>query len=300
MTKKTTLLCILDGWGIGNKHKNNAIYRANTPNYDKILQKYPHSKIKTSGLDVGLPDGQIGNSEVGHISIGSGRIIYQNLPRINKEIKSDNLKNNPILQKLITKKENKICHLMGLFSFGGVHSHISHIIYLAKLLSRNGFLVKIHAFLDGRDVSQKAAISDFEKFNKAINNDNNIQIVTIAGRYYAMDRDKKWDRTELSYKSIIHGEGKKYNSISDAIKNTYNQNITDEFILPSIIGNYDGAKDGEDIICTNFRADRIRQICHAILDPEFKEFSTKKINFNSQIAMTGYSDKLAKFQDILF
>jgi len=186
MTKKTTLLCILDGWGVGKKCENNAIYKAKTPNYDKILEKYPHSEIKTSGLDVGLPKGQIGNSEVGHVSIGSGRVIYQNLPKINKEVETDNLKNNPILQKLIVKKENKVCHLMGLFSFGGVHSHLDHIIYLAKFLSKNGFLVKIHAFLDGRDVPQKAAIDDFAKFNKIVGDNKNIQIATISGRYYAI------------------------------------------------------------------------------------------------------------------
>jgi 2,3-bisphosphoglycerate-independent phosphoglycerate mutase len=298
--KKTTLLCILDGWGIGTEHENNAIFRANTPNYDRILTSYPHSQIKTSGLDVGLPDGQIGNSEVGHISIGSGRIIYQNLPRINKEISSDNLQYNPILQKLITKKGNKICHLIGLFSFGGVHSHLDHLIYLAQFLSKNGFLVKVHAILDGRDVPQKSAIEDFAKFNKIIADDQNIQIVTISGRYYAMDRDKKWDRTKLSYNSIIFGEGKKYRDINDCINDHYDQNINDEFILPSIIGDYDGIKDGEDIICTNFRADRVRQICSAILDPNFSEFTTKKINFNSSIAMTSYSDELNKFQEILF
>jgi 2,3-bisphosphoglycerate-independent phosphoglycerate mutase len=298
--KKTTLLCILDGWGIGQKQEDNAIHKAHTPNYDRFLTKYPHSKIKTSGLDVGLPDGQIGNSEVGHISIGSGRIIYQNLPRINKEISLDNLKNNPILQKLIQKKDNKICHLMGLFSNGGVHSHLDHIIYLANFLAKNDFLVKIHAFLDGRDVPQKSAIADFDKFASKISNFNNIQIATIAGRYYAMDRDQKWDRTKLSYDAIISGVGKKYDIISDAINDHYQQNITDEFILPSIIGDYEGINDGEDIICANFRADRARQICSSILDPNFKQFKNKKINFNKSIALTSYSDDLNQFQEIIF
>ena len=300
MTKKTTLLCILDGWGVGKKCENNAIYKAKTPNYDKILEKYPHSEIKTSGLDVGLPKGQIGNSEVGHVSIGSGRVIYQNLPKINKEVETDNLKNNPILQKLIVKKENKVCHLMGLFSFGGVHSHLDHIIYLAKFLSKNGFLVKIHAFLDGRDVPQKAAIDDFAKFNKIVGDNKNIQIATISGRYYAMDRDQKWDRIKLSYDSIIFGNGKKYGTVLDVICDHYQQNITDEFILPSVVGDYNGIKDGEDIICANFRSDRVRQICSAILDPDFTEFRVKKINFSSQIAMTSYSDELDRFQEILF
>ena len=300
MTKKTTLLCILDGWGVGKKCENNAIYKAKTPNYDKILEKYPHSEIKTSGLDVGLPKGQIGNSEVGHVSIGSGRVIYQNLPKINKEVETDNLKNNPILQKLIVKKENKVCHLMGLFSFGGVHSHLDHIIYLAKFLSKNGFLVKIHAFLDGRDVPQKAAIDDFAKFNKIVGDNKNIQIATISGRYYAMDRDQKWDRIRLSYDSIIFGNGKKYDTVPDVICDHYQQNITDEFILPSVVGDYNGIKDGEDIICANFRSDRVRQICSAILDPDFTEFRVKKINFSSQIAMTNYSDELDRFQEILF
>lgn len=300
MIKKTTLLCILDGWGIGSNHKNNAIYRAKTPNYDRILASYPHSAIKTSGVDVGLPDGQIGNSEVGHISIGSGRIIHQNLPRINKEIESNNLGNNPILQKLKPEQENKTFHLMGLFSFGGVHSHINHIIYLAKFLAKKGFIVKVHAFLDGRDVGQKTALNDFAKFGSAISDYKNIEIATISGRYYAMDRDKKWDRTKLSYDSIIFGKGQRYDSTFDCINDHYQKNITDEFILPSIIGSYDGVKDKENIICANFRSDRARQICLAILDPNFRGFDTKRINFNSSIALTSYSDQLNNFQEILF
>lgn len=300
LNKKTTLLCILDGWGIGKEKESNAIFRAKTPNYDAILQNYPMSQIKTSGLDVGLPDGQIGNSEVGHISIGSGRVIYQNLPRINKEIKSDNLKNNLILKNLIKNSQNRICHLMGLFSCGGVHSHISHITYLAKFLSQHGFLVKIHAFLDGRDVAQKSALQDFKQFQLNIKDYKNIEIATIAGRYYAMDRDNKWDRTKLSYDAIINAQGQRFSYFTEAINHNYDQDITDEFIKPAIIGNYNGVKDDDAIICANFRADRVRQICRAILDPDFNDFPSKNIKFSAKIAMTAYSDQLAKMQEILF
>ena len=301
--KGTTLLCILDGWGIGKNDKNsNAIFAANTPNYDRFLQQYPWSKISTSGLDVGLPDGQIGNSEVGHITIGSGRVIYQDLPRINKAISEQELEKAPELLNLIKKchDNNNICHLLGLLSDGGVHSHQDHITYLAKILAKNGIEVKIHAFLDGRDVAQKSAINSLQKFQNAVKEFNNIDIVTISGRYYAMDRDNNWDRIKLAYDAISLGKGNKASYLNKAIEQSYQENITDEFVIPTSLQNFDGIKDGDALLVANFRADRIRQISQTLVNPNFAEFKHQKIQFCAQLAMTQYSQELNKYYDILF
>ncbi|NBX52422.1 MAG: 2,3-bisphosphoglycerate-independent phosphoglycerate mutase [Proteobacteria bacterium] len=243
---KPTLLCILDGFGIGdNSDKYNAIAQAHMPNYHRIIDSYPHSKLQTSGLAVGLPDGQIGNSEVGHTTIGSGRVIYQDLPKINKAINEGVFENNPILKNLISNllSSGKACHLMGLFSDGGVHSHFQHIIFLANLLAKNGVKVFIHAFLDGRDVAQKSAL---QYFNFAKNHlDLNVKFATIAGRYYAMDRDKKWDRIELATNAIVFGKATNFANPIVAVEENYQHNITDEFVKPCTIGNYSGISEAE-------------------------------------------------------
>ena len=302
-SKKRVLLCVLDGWGIGdNASPNNAIARAKTPNYDQILSNYPHSKLGTSGLDVGLPEGQIGNSEVGHTCIGSGRIIFQDLPRINMAIADGSLAKNPNLQNLIAscKISRGACHLVGLLSDGGVHSHQNHIIALAKIVAESGVEVKLHAFLDGRDVAQKSAITYLEHFINETKNFPQISIATIGGRYYAMDRDKNWHRVKLAYDAIVSGSGSKDIDSVAVVKNSYEKNLTDEFIIPTVIENYSGINDGDALLVANFRADRIRQISTALLDPEFKEFETKKINFSSQVSSTEYSTSLNKFFAVLF
>ena len=302
-SKKPILLCILDGWGIGKKdEKVNAIFKAKTPNYDSILNKYPNSKLETSGLSVGLPEGQMGNSEVGHITIGSGRVIYQNLPRINKAIADAQLEKNPDLQRLIIncKKNDKPCNLMGLLSDGGVHSHQDHIINLAKLIAQYGVKVKVHAFLDGRDVGQKSAISIINYFENEIRDFPEIKIATLSGRYYAMDRDNKWERTKLAYDLIVKNEGPRAKNAIEAVENSYKKNINDEFILPITIGDFNGIGNEEALLVANFRADRIRQISYALLDPNFDKFATKNLNFSDKIAMTQYSDELNEFFSILF
>ncbi len=301
--KKPILLCILDGWGIGKKDVNlNAIFKANTPNYDSILANYPNSKLGTSGLDVGLPDGQMGNSEVGHMTIGSGRVIYQDLPRINKAIESNELEKHPYLKSLIKncKENNKPCHLLGLLSEGGVHSHQDHITYLAKIIANHNITVKIHAFLDGRDVEQKNSLKAITKFENEIKDFPNIKIATISGRYYAMDRDNKWDRIKLAYDSIIKAKGNTATNAIEAIEKSYQENITDEFLIPTTINNFNGINDGDALLVANFRADRIRQISHALLDPNFEEFETKNLKFCSKVAMTRYSKDLDKYYSILF
>ena len=302
-SKKQVLLCVLDGWGIGdNSSPNNAIARAKTPNYDQILSNYPHSKLGTSGLDVGLPEGQIGNSEVGHTCIGSGRIIFQDLPRINMAIDDGSLAQNPNLQNLIAscKISGGACHLMGLLSDGGVHSHQNHIIALAKIVAASGVKVKLHAFLDGRDVAQKSALTYLEHFANETKDFPQISIASIGGRYYAMDRDKNWHRVKLAYDAIVSGSGPTDNDPATAVKKSYEKNLTDEFVIPTVIENYSGINDGDALLIANFRADRIRQISTALLDPEFNEFETKKINFSSQVSTTEYSTSLNQFFAVLF
>ncbi len=283
MIKKPVLLCILDGWGIGDESdSNNAIARATLPNYKRFFKTYPHSQLETSGMAVGLPDGQMGNSEVGHMTIGAGRVIFQDLPRINNAIFDGSLAQNPLLQKLIT--ERKTCHLMGLLSDGGVHSHIDHIIFLAEFLAENGVAVVLHAFLDGRDVAQKSALTYLEKCS-------NIKIATVSGRYYAMDRDQKWDRIELATNAILQAKGEKFSDALTAVKNSYDQDITDEFVKPAVISDYSGIQDGDTLLFANFRADRARQISEKLFE---------KVKFSQALALTEYSEKLNQHYQILF
>lgn len=295
--KKPLLLCILDGWGIGNKNsQDNAIALAKTPNYTQILNDFPNSQLGTSGLDVGLPVGQMGNSEVGHTCIGSGRIIFQDLPRINNAIADGTLEQNQNLQNLVSacKKSNNVCHLMGLLSDGGVHSHQDHIIALAKILAENNINVKLHCFLDGRDVAQKSAKIYLQKLLDEIKNFGQIEIATISGRYYAMDRDKNWNRIELAYQAIVKGNSIKFSDPILAVENSYQNNINDEFVLPVAAQNYSGIKDGDALLVANFRADRIRQISEVLLSGD------NKINFSAAVSMTEYSDKLNKYFAVLF
>ena len=335
MTKNFTgplLLCILDGWGIGDEaNEYNAIAHAKTPNYHRFLKTYPSSQLETSGLAVGLPEGQMGNSEVGHMTIGAGRVIFQDLPRINKAIIDDELEKNPNLKTLIAdlKKTGKAAHIMGLLSDGGVHSHQKHIEFLAKLLAKNDIQVYIHAFLDGRDVAQKSAIEYLTQFFDEIGDGKNIKLATISGRYYAMDRDNNWNRVQLAYDAIVSGVEcekqkefrKKFveenaelatknnpqnldlSELDEALANIndcYESDLTDEFVLPCVTKGYVGMQDGDALISCNFRADRIREISTAMLNDDFKEFPTKKINFSHKIAMTEYSEELNNFYQVLF
>jgi len=296
LNNKPVLLCVLDGWGIGDESdKFNAIARADLPNYRRFFKTYPHSQLETSGLAVGLPEGQMGNSEVGHMTIGAGRVIFQDLPRINNAISDGSLEKNEKLQKLISdlKTSKKTCHLLGLFSDGGVHSHINHIIFLAEFLAKNGVKILLHAFLDGRDVAQKSALVYLKKIK-------NIKIATISGRYYAMDRDQNWDRIKLAYDAIVLGIGEKNSDAILAVENSYKKSISDEFILPTILENYEGIENGDALIFANFRADRAREMSDAILNPAFQEFETKKIDFSHRLAFTEYSEKLNNFYQILF
>jgi 2,3-bisphosphoglycerate-independent phosphoglycerate mutase len=299
LSYKPVLLCILDGWGLGDVNNSyNAIARAKTPNYDRFLKNYPHSQLTACGPEIGLPPGQIGNSEVGHMTIGAGRVIFQTLPRINRAMADGSFEKNAMLQKMINNLQisQKSCHLLGLLSDGGVHCHIDHIIFLAELLVKNKIRVLLHIFLDGRDVAQKSALDYLEKISQI----PALQTATICGRYYAMDRDCNWNRIKLAYEAIVLGRGQKTSDAVTVVKNSYAQGINDEFILPAVIGSYQGMADGDAILVCNFRADRARQICSAILDADFREFTTTKIKFSQSLVFTQYDQKLNHLYEILF
>ncbi len=291
------ILCILDGWGFREATEFNAIKSAKAPNFEYLMANHPFSLLEASGGAVGLPEGQMGNSEVGHITIGAGRAIRQELPKIDHEIATGEFKTNPVLSELITKLKahKKTCHLIGLVSDGGVHSHIRHIIALATLLKEHKIPVKLHAITDGRDVAPKSAL----KYLKSIA-DNDIDIATITGRYYAMDRDKRWERTEAAYDAIVSGKGKPFTDYKALISECYEENITDEFILAHHHKDYHGMKDGDGLIIANFRSDRVRQLATCIIDPQFKEFKTKKLHLANALMMTKYSEDLAKFMPVIF
>ncbi|EGL38157.1 2,3-bisphosphoglycerate-independent phosphoglycerate mutase [Oribacterium sp. oral taxon 108] len=286
--KKPTVLLILDGYGERKEKDGNAIALANTPVMDKLKKEFPYVEGQASGLFVGLPDGQMGNSEVGHMNMGAGRIVYQELTRITKAIEDGDFFENKALKEAVEhcKKENSALHFMGLVSSGGVHSHIGHIYGLLELAKREGLKkVYLHAFLDGRDTppdSGKSFLMDVEKKMRELGVG---EIATISGRYYAMDRDKNYDRVEKAYRAMVDGTGEKASSVEEAIDASYEKKVYDEFVLPTVIEK-DGAvhtvSDGDAMIFFNFRPDRAREICHAFCDDEFNFFNRgprKKVFF---------------------
>ena len=304
MTQKPVMLMILDGWGHRDEKTNdNAIEIGNTPNWHRMRDNNPNSLIETSGLAVGLPHGQMGNSEVGHMNLGAGRTVMQDLPRIDLAIENKSIESNPTLIALIDElqKSGKACHLMGLLSSGGVHSSQKHIVALCEILSNKNIEVLVHAFLDGRDTAPTSAINFLAEFEESISGFKNVKIATISGRYYAMDRDNRWDRVELAYNTIALGEGKEYATSADAIKESYENNVNDEFVLPCIIGNYQGVQDGDSVLMANYRADRAREILYALSDKDFSGFSRKKeINFSQSVGLTEYSVDHQRFMKTIF
>ena len=281
------LLIITDGIGHNDSCKFNAFCQASKPTYDYLFKNVPNSLVKTHGLSVGLPDGQMGNSEVGHMTIGSGRILYQDLVKVNMAIEKDTLKNNEVLTSTIEKSNN--IHLLGLVSDGGVHSHINHIIAIAKLAAKNNKKVFIHIITDGRDVAPDSAKSYIEQI-KAIC-DNHIQIATISGRYYTMDRDNRWDRVQKGYEEIVNGETSTAYDVLEYIDTQYEKHIFDEFIEPISFHNYSGIEENDGVIFCNFRSDRFREISNAIANKEFNQFKAKKLNLNIA-TMTQYDKNL--------
>lgn len=290
--KKPLLLMILDGFGIGKHDNTNAIFNAKKPNIDKLFSSNPITQIGASGMDVGLPDGQMGNSEVGHTNIGAGRIVYQELTRITKTINEDKLKENDAIVGAMDSalKNGTALHLMGLLSSGGVHSHNTHLYGILELAKKKGLdKVYIHAFLDGRDVPPSSAADFVEECMKETEKIGVGKIATVMGRYYAMDRDNRWDRVEKAYAAMVYGEGVEADCPVCAVKNSYEQGVTDEFVVPAVIKDGATIKPNDSVIFYNFRPDRAREITRALVDPEFKGFERKNGFFPLRyVCMTQY------------
>ena len=273
MKNKKSVLIITDGIGYNKSCEFNAFCNAKTPTYDYLFAHTPNSLIKTSGASVGLPDGQMGNSEVGHMSIGSGRVLYQDLVKINMAIRENTLKDNKTLQKVF--KNSNTIHLIGLLSDGGVHSHISHIVALTLLAKQNKKSVKLHLISDGRDVSPKSVLKYIATIKELL--DESVSIATIGGRFYTMDRDSRWDRVQKGYDAIIKAEPCSDMSVEEYIQHSYKSEIFDEFINPTAFSGYDGVKESDEIIFCNFRSDRMREIVEAIGSVDFNNFKKEHI-----------------------
>ena len=300
---RPAVLCILDGWGCRPDAEDNAISRAHPENFRRMLEECPHATLATSGSAVGLPGGQMGNSEVGHMNIGAGRIVLQDLPRIDDAIADHSFAGRPALKELIAraKAANGSVHLLGLVSPGGVHSHQDHIVELVRVISRSGLPVRVHAFLDGRDTPPRSARGFMHTFEDAIAQRANARIATICGRYYAMDRDKRWERVEKAYRAIVSADAPPMAAADAAIAEAYENGTGDEFVKPLVIADYRGMRDGDAFVFANFRADRARELCTALVDPSFNGFvRAKVVNFSAAAGMTEYSEPLKSFMTALF
>ena len=297
--KNTVVLCILDGWGIGDNTRFNAVSRANTANFDFLKNNFPTSKLRADGEYVGLLPGQMGNSEVGHITIGAGRAIPMSLPKLEMAIKRDTLKNDVVIRQFVKslRISGGVAHLAGLFSSGGVHAHQDHTIYLANVIANEGIEVKLHLFLDGRDVPPRTAVKDVKRLKLILH--ENVKVATLVGRFYAMDRDNRWDRVEKAYHLMTSGIGEKFSSPEEVILSGYERGETDEFIKPAAVEGYGGfSKDLDGLLFTNFRSDRARELLSALCDPNFNKFERYK-NFTlvSRVGLVEYSDEHNTFME---
>ena len=289
-TPKPVVLCILDGWGLSEDTQANAPYLAKTPTFDAIMQG-PHATLITHGPDVGLPSGQMGNSEVGHTNIGAGRVVAMDLGQIDLAIEDGSFFDNEALQDFIAKVKaaGGTANLMGLASDGGVHGHVNHIVAAAKAITDAGVPVALHAVTDGRDVAPKSAFGYIAELEDRL--PEGARIVTVSGRYFAMDRDNRWERVSEAYNAMIKGQGRTASSAHGAVDHAYNQSETDEFITPTVLDGYKGVKDGDGFFCLNFRADRAREILRAIGEPGFADFDTgPRPALSALLGMVEYSD----------
>ena len=299
---RPVVLCVLDGWGHRTERADNSILLAKTPNWTRFMKESPHALLQASELFVGLPTGQMGNSEVGHMNLGAGRIVLQDLPRIDQAIADGSLAKSPALAAFIAalKKSGGTAHLLGLLSPGGVHSHQDHIAALARLLAEAGVAVKVHAFLDGRDTPPKSAGPYLAKFAADAGLDR-VSVATVTGRYYAMDRDKRWDRVAKAYAALVQAQGERAADAQAAVRQAYANGQSDEFVLPTVIGDYAGMSGGDGVFCANFRADRVREILSALLDPDFAGFAReRRPRFAAALGMSEYSLELNRFLASLF
>ena len=305
MAAKKVILIIMDGWGLGKVASADAIQNAKTPFVSSLYSKYPNTTLITCGEAVGLPDGQMGNSEVGHLNLGAGRIVYQELQRINVAVRDGSFAKNEILLKAIrfAKKNNKPLHLLGLVSNGGVHSHIDHLKAIIDVCKKETLSeVFIHAFTDGRDCDPKSGLGFIKELQEHLNGFVG-KIASVSGRYYAMDRDKRWERIKLAYDALVNGVGEKATDAIEAVENSYSKNVTDEFIKPTIIVAEDQQplakiKDGDVAICFNFRTDRCREITQVLTQIDLPDHDMKKLSLN-YTTMTEY-DKTYKNVNVIF
>ncbi len=292
MKNTRTFLIILDGWGLGPKPSADAIFQADTPFFDGLMKKYPHSTLVTHGEDVGLPDGQMGNSEVGHLNIGAGRIVWQELARINKAVRDHELHSNPVLLEALdaAKKLGKSVHFLGLVSDGGVHSHIEHLKALCDIATTNGNeKVFVHAFTDGRDCDPKSGAGFLKNLLEHIENQP-VKLATVIGRYYAMDRDKRWERIKLAYDLLVFGKGKQVENVLQAIEESYENGVTDEFLQPMVCAGVDGKiQPGDTVICFNFRTDRLRELTTVLSQINLPEFEMTPLPLHF-VTMSKYDD----------
>lgn len=302
MAKQPTALIILDGFANRESEHGNAVKLANKPNFDRYYSKYPTTQIEASGLDVGLPEGQMGNSEVGHMNIGAGRVVYQSLTRINKSIEDGDFFENDVLNNAINhvKKNDSVLHVFGLLSDGGVHSHYKHLFALLDLAKKQGLeKVYVHAFLDGRDVDQKSALKYIEETEAKFKELGIGQFASVSGRYYAMDRDKRWDREEKAYNAIRNFGGTTFESAKAGVKANYDKDLTDEFVEPFIVQDQnEGVNDGDAVIFYNFRPDRAGQLSEIFTDKAFEGFKVEQINDLFYATFTKYNDNVNA--DIVF
>ncbi len=293
---KKVILMILDGWGTSPDPKVSAIDHAKTPFIDSLYTKYPNASLRTDGLHVGLPEGQMGNSEVGHMNLGAGRIVYQDLVKINLAVENKTLQNEHVLKDAFqyAKTNNKSVHLLGLVSDGGVHSHINHLFGLIDAAEDYGLNdVFVHAFTDGRDVDPKSGYGFISELEEKLEN-TSAKLATVTGRYYAMDRDKRWERVKVAYDALVHGEGEKTSSVLKSIENSYEENITDEFLKPIVKLDENGIptttiKEGDVVLFFNFRTDRGRQLTEALSQSDFHEYNMQKLKLH-YVTMTNYDD----------
>ncbi|HIJ63386.1 MAG TPA: 2,3-bisphosphoglycerate-independent phosphoglycerate mutase [Rhodospirillaceae bacterium] len=300
--QRPVLLCILDGWGYRAERRDNAIALARTPIWNELLAGSPHALVETSGLAVGLPDGQMGNSEVGHMNLGAGRVVMQDLPRIDQAVADGSLAANPVLTSALgrLRKSGGRLHLLGLLSPGGVHSHQDQMAAMARMAASAGVPVLVHAFLDGRDTPPSSAKGFVAKFLADVAG-HDVTIATIGGRYYAMDRDKRWDRVSLAYQAMVDGQGEVAADPLAAVDASYAAGKTDEFMLPTVVAGYGGMADGDGLLMGNFRADRAREILGALVDPAFDGFPrTRQPAFSVRLGLVEYSNDLNGFLDVLF
>lgn len=303
MSKKVALI-ILDGWGYGDKTKSDAIYNANTPFFDGCLAKYPNATLKTFGEHVGLPEGQMGNSEVGHLNIGAGRIVYQDFAKINKAVKENSIDQNPTLLAAFqhAKDNNSKVHFIGLVSDGGIHSHQNHLYRLCELANHHQVNSYIHAFTDGRDCDPKSGLNFIATLESKIANTKS-QLVSVIGRYYAMDRDNRWERIKLAYDLMVNGSGEKSTDLTQSIKNSYQNDITDEFIKPIVKVDENNnpittIKENDVVICFNFRTDRCREITVALTQIDIDKHNMHTIPLH-YVTMTNY-DKTFKGVHVMY